>query len=54
MDADGRKWVGLGLCDLGEKSEWEQNLAQSGGGAERRDSASLRDTFSAGGCVASG
>ena len=39
MDANG--W-GRGLCDLGEKSEWEQNLAQNGGGAERRDSGSLR------------
>ena len=44
------KWMGLALCDLGEKSEWEQNLAQSGGGAERRDSGSLRRGVSAG-CI---
>ena len=45
MDANG--W-GRGLCDLGENSEWEQNLAQNGGGAERRDSGSLRLGVSAG------
>ena len=47
MDANG--W-GRGLCDLGEKSEWEQNLAQSGGGAERSDLGSLRLGVSAG-CI---